>query len=86
LQVTSVIKGNTATREQKEEGTTAASSSAANYADSEGGIFSRALYRCPEIMELMRLIVKKNPGDLSLKVKSFVDSLKEEEAWKRQNT
>jgi hypothetical protein len=37
-------------------------------------------------MELMRLIVKRNPGDLSLKVKSFVDNLKEEEAWKRQNT
>jgi acetyl esterase/lipase len=86
LQVASVTKGKTATREQKEEGTMATSSSAANYANSEGGIFSRALYRCPEIMELMRLIVKKNPGDLSLKVKSFVDSLKEEEAWKRQNT
>jgi hypothetical protein len=86
LQVTSVINGNTAAREQKKEGTTASSSSTANYVESEGGIFNRALFRCPEIMDLMRLIVKKNPGDLSLKVKSFVDSLKEEEAWKRQNT
>jgi hypothetical protein len=30
-------------------------------------------------MELMRFIVKKNPGELSVKVKRFVDSLKEDE-------